>query len=308
MTKNKKIKNVYNRKNTLMAYLFIAPFMLSFLTFIILPCASAALLAFTRYDSINAPKFVGLKNFVYMLTNDMLLIKRVIPNTFIFAVIVGPVGYALQFLLAWLLNKLSEKVQLLYVMAIYIPSIAGGVLVSVVWSVFFSPDRLGYLNNFLIKLGFIRNPIAWTQDGDYLLLVMILVTLWGNMGVGFLSLFSGMQNVDAQIYEAGRIDGIKSPLTELVHLTIPSMKPQMLFSAIMAITGAMNAGAIGVQLSGSNPTPDYGGQLIQNHIEDYAFSRLQLGYSTSLSFVLLIVVFGISRLCFRFLGSKEDEK
>lgn len=306
MAKNKKVKKVYKKKNIWMGYLFIAPFMISFLIFIILPCVSAALLAFTQYDSINPPKFVGLKNFVYMLTNDMLLIKKVIPNTFLFAVIVGPVGYALQFLLAWLLNKLSEKVQMLYVMAIYVPSIAGGVLISVVWSVFFSADRLGYLNNFLMKLGFIRNPIAWTQDGNYLMFVMIIVTLWGNMGVGFLSLFSGMQNVDAQIYEAGRIDGIKSPLTELVHLTIPSMKPQMLFSAIMAITGALNAGAIGVQLSGTNPTPDYGGQLIQNHIEDYAFSRLQLGYSTSLSFVLLLVVFGISQLCFRFLGSKSD--
>jgi len=307
VTKNKKVKKVYNKKQIWMGYLFIAPFMISFLIFIILPCVSAAFLAFTQYDSINMPKFVGLKNFVYMLTNDMLLIKKVIPNTFLFAVIVGPVGYALQFLLAWLLNKLSERVQLLYVMAIYVPSIAGGVLISVVWSVFFSADRLGYLNNFLMKLGFIRSPIAWTQDGNYLMFVMIIVTLWGNMGVGFLSLFSGMQNVDAQIYEAGRIDGIRSPLTELVYLTIPSMKPQMLFSAIMAITGALNAGAVGVQLSGTNPTPDYGGQLIQNHIEDYAFSRLQLGYSTSLSFVLLLVVFGISQLCFRFLGSKEDE-
>lgn len=307
MAKKNKVPKVYNRKNTLLAYLFIAPFMASFLLFIILPCLSAAVLAFTQYDSINAPKFIGFKNFIYMLTNDMLLIKKVLPNTFIFAVIVGPVGYALQFLLAWLLNKLSEKIQMFYVMAIYVPSIAGGVLVSVVWAVFFSADRLGYLNNFLIKFGFIKNPIAWTQDAKYLLFVMILVTLWGSMGVGFLSLFSGMQNVDAQIYEAGRIDGIKSPLTELIHLTIPSMKPQMLFSAIMAITGALNAGAIGVQLSGTNPTPDYGGQLIQNHIEDFAFSRLQLGYSTALSFVLLLVVFGISQLCFRYLGSKEDE-
>lgn len=307
MAKNTMTKKRYKRKNILLAYAFVTPFLACFFVFIILPCVSAALLAFTQYDSIGTPKFVGLDNFIYMLTNDMLLIKKVIPNTFIFAVVVGPVGYALQFLLAWLLNKMAKKVQMLYVMAIYVPSIAGGVLISVVWSVFFSADRLGYLNNFLLKLGIIRNPIAWTQDANYLLLIMILVTLWGSMGVGFLSLFSGMQNVDAQIYEAGKIDGIKSPLTELVHLTIPSMKPQMLFSAIMAITGALNAGAIGVQLSGTNPTPDYGGQLIQNHIEDYAFSRMQLGYSTALSFVLLMVIYGISQLCFHFLGSKEDE-
>jgi multiple sugar transport system permease protein len=307
MAKSRKTKKKYNRRNVLMAYLFISPFMICFFIFIILPCLSAALLAFTQYDSIKAPKFIGFDNFVYMLTQDTLLIKKVIPNTFIFSIIVGPVGYALQFMLAWLLNKMAQKIKMAYVMAIYTPSIAGGVLISVVWSVFFSADRLGYLNNFLIKIGLIRNPIAWTQDSKYLLLIMIIVTLWGSMGVGFLSLFSGMQNVDPQLYEAGKIDGIKSPLTELVYLTIPSMKPQMLFSAIMSITGAMNAGAIGVQLSGSNPTPDYAGQLIQNHIEDFAFSRLQLGYATALSFVLLLVIYGISQGCFHLLGSKEEQ-
>jgi len=294
------------RRNNLMGYLFIAPFMICFIIFIILPIVSAALLAFTQYDSINSPKFIGLDNFVYMLTKDTLLIKKVIPNTFIFSMVVGPGGYALQFMLAWLLNKIGKKVRMAYVMAIYTPSIAGGVLISVVWSVFFSPDRLGYLNNFLIKIGLLRTPIAWTQDPKYLLVIMIIVTLWGSMGVGFLSLFSGMQNVDPQIYEAGRIDGIRSPFIELIYLTIPSMKPQMLFSAIMSITGAMNAGAIGVQLSGSNPTPNYAGQLIQNHIEDFAFSRLQLGYSTALSFVLLIVIYGISRMSHHLLGSKEE--
>lgn len=289
-----------------MAYLFILPFMICFTLFIILPCVSAALLAFTQYDSIKAPKFIGFDNFTYMLTKDSLLIKKVLPNTFIFSIVVGPVGYALQFLLAWLLNKVHKRLKMAYVMAIYTPSIAGGVLISVVWSVFFSADRLGYLNNFLINIGLIQSPIAWTQDAKYLLLIMIVVTLWGSMGVGFLSLFSGMQNVDPQLYEAGKIDGIRSPITELFSITIPSMKPQMLFSSIMAITGALNAGAIGVQLSGMNPTPNYAGQLIQNHIEDFAFSRLQLGYSTSLSFVLLIVVYAISQGCFRLLGSRED--
>lgn len=305
MKRSSKLPVKYNKRDSILAYLFIAPFLICFFVFIILPCLSAALLAFTQYDSIKMPKFVWFQNFVYMLTQDTLLIKKVIPNTFLFAVIVGPGGYALQFLLAWLLNKIPKRIKMAYVMAIYTPSIAGGVLISVVWAVFFNADRLGYLNTLLLKIGAIRNPIAWTQDSKYLLLIMILVTLWGSMGVGFLSLFSGMQNVDPQLYEAGRIDGIRSNLQELVYLTIPSMKPQMLFSAIMAITGAMNAGAIGVQLSGSNPTPDYAGQLIQNHIEEFAFLRLQLGYATALSFVLLLVIYGFSRICFRLLRSRD---
>ena len=192
-------------------------------------------------------------------------------------------------------------------MAIYAPSIVGGVLVTVVWAVFFSSDRLGYLNNILMNLGVLTSPIAWTQDKLYLLPIMISVTLWGSMGVGFLSLFSGMQNVDIQLYEAGRIDGIRNVLQELFYITIPSMKPQMLFSAIMAIVGTLKAGSVGVQLSGRNPTPEYAGQLIQNHIEDYSFARFELGYATALSFALMLVIYFFSKACFHFLGTKGDE-
>jgi len=289
------------------AYLFIAPFMLCFIIFIVLPVVSAAALSFTQFDSISRPQFIGLRNFMDILTRDLLLMTHVIPNTFIFAVMVGPVGYALQFLLAWLINCVPRRLKILYTMAIYLPSIAGGVLISVVFTVFFSGDRLGHLNRLLINLGVLVEPIAWTTDREYLLLVMIIVTIWGSMGVGFLSLFAGMQNVDEQLYEAGRIDGIRNGFQELIHITIPQMKPQMLFSAVMAIVGALRAGHIGVQLSGQNPTPEYAGQLWQNHVEDFGFQRFELGYATALSVVLLLVTYAITKICFRFLGSKEDE-
>ena len=294
------------RKNY-MAYLFIAPFMICFVIFIVGPVVSATLLAFTSYDSIQAPRWNNFANFVKMFTKDIVLMKYVIPNTITFAVIVGPVGYMLQFLLAWLIVQAPKYLKKPFIMAIYTPSIAGGVLVTVVWAVFFSSDRLGYLNDFLINIGAITSPVAWTQDKNYLLLIMILVTLWGSMGVGFLSLYAGMQNVDQQLYEAGKIDGIKSPIQELFYITIPSMKPQMLFSAVMAIVNALKSGSIGVQLSGSNPTPNYAGQLIQSHVEDYGFARFELGYATTLSFTLLIVIYILSQVCFKFLGTKEDE-
>jgi multiple sugar transport system permease protein len=242
-----------------------------------------------------------------MLTKDVVLMKYVIPNTLVFAVVVGPVGYVLQFLLAFFITQAPRRLKKPYIMAIYTPSIAGGVLVSVVWAVFFSGDRLGYLNDFLLKLGSIPAPVAWTQEKEYLLLIMILVTLWGSMGVGFLSLFAGMQNVDRQLYEAGRIDGVNSALKELFYITIPSMKPQMLFSAVMAIVNSLKAGSIGVQLSGRNPTPEYAGQLLQTHIEDYGFARFELGYATALSFALMLAVYVLTQVCFKFLGTKEDE-
>ena len=289
------------------AYALIAPFMICFCIFIVGPVLTATVLAFTSYDSIQPPVFTGLDNFVKMLTKDVVLMKYVIPNTLVFAVVVGPIGYALQFGLAWMINKAPRGLKKPYIMAIYAPSIAGGVLISVVWQVFFSSDRLGYLNDFLLNMGFLNTPVAWTQDKNWLLPIMMIVTLWSSMGVGFLSLFAGMQNVDEQLYEAGKIDGITSPLLELFCITIPSMKPQMLFSAVMAIVNALKSGSIGVQLSGQNPTPNYAGQLIQSHIEDYGFARFELGYATALSFMLLVVTYILSQVCFKFLGTKEDE-
>ena len=294
-------------KRSWIAYALIAPFMICFCIFIVGPVLAATVLAFTSYDSIQPPVFTGLDNFVKMLTKDVVLMKYVIPNTLVFAVVVGPIGYALQFGLAWMINKAPCALKKPYIMAIYAPSIAGGVLISVVWQVFFSSDRLGYLNDILLNLGFINTPVAWTQDKNWLLPIMMIVTLWSSMGVGFLSLFAGMQNVDEQLYEAGKIDGITSPLLELFYITIPSMKPQMLFSAVMAIVNALKSGSIGVQLSGQNPTPNYAGQLIQSHIEDYGFARFELGYATALSFMLLVVTYILSQICFKFLGTKEDE-
>jgi len=294
-------------KASWIAYALIAPFMICFCIFIVGPVLTATVLAFTSYDSIQPPVFTGLDNFVKMLTKDVVLMKYVIPNTLLFAVVVGPIGYALQFGLAWMINKAPRGLKKPYIMAIYAPSIAGGVLISVVWQVFFSSDRLGYLNDFLLNMGFLNTPVAWTQDKNWLLPIMMIVTLWSSMGVGFLSLFAGMQNVDEQLYEAGKIDGITSPLLELFYITIPSMKPQMLFSAVMAIVNALKSGSIGVQLSGQNPTPNYAGQLIQSHIEDYGFARFELGYATALSFMLLVVTYILSQVCFKFLGTKEDE-
>ncbi|WP_409344728.1 carbohydrate ABC transporter permease [Paenibacillus sp. MBLB4367] len=297
----------HDMKRNKLAYLFLAPFLICFFIFIVLPVLSASLLAFTRFNSIEAPVFVGLHNFKVMFTEDIVLMKHVISNTFFFAVFVGPAGYALQFMMAWLILQIPRRLRAIFTMAIYVPSIAGGVMMSVVWVIAFSGDRYGYLNQILLYLGFIDTPVAFTQSSGYLMGVMIFVTLWSSMGVGFLSLQAGMMTVDPQLYEAGKMDGIRNKIQEVWYITIPAMKPQMLFSAIMGIVGALKAGGIGVQLSGTNPTPNYAGQLLQNHIEDFGFIRFELGYATALSLMLLVLMYMINRVCFRLLGTKEDE-
>ncbi|WP_202865909.1 carbohydrate ABC transporter permease [Paenibacillus contaminans] len=289
------------------SYLFIAPFMICFTVFIVIPIVLANALAFFSFDAISMPTFIGWDNFLAILTQDRIFLQNAIPNTFKFAIIVGPLGYSLSFLLAWLIHQLPKRIRDIFTIAIYTPSLSAGVAMSVVWLVIFNGDRIGYLNNFLLSIGVVQDPQLWLQDPQYFMNIMIIVSLWASMGVGFLAMLAGLQTVNTELYEAGAIDGISNRLQEIYYITIPAIKPQMLFGAIMSVVGTLKAGAIGALLAGSPITPQYSGHLITNHIEDYAFIRYELGYASALSVVLLLLVYGSSRLSFRLFSSKGEE-
>lgn len=282
-----------NRVNP--AYWFILPYALLFASFIILPVIMAVGLSFTNFNTIEMPTFVGLTNYVNLLTQDDIFMQKVLPNTIIYSLIVGPGGYALGFLLAWTLAQLPKLPRTIFALIFYLPSMTGGVAMTVVWRIMFSGNQSGYINGLLMNLGILNNPIVWTLDERFILPIMIMIGLWGSMGVGFLAMMAGVLGGDKEIYEAAAIDGISNRVQELIYITIPSMKPQMLFGAVMSIVGAFANGAIGVQLTGSNPvTGSYAGQLIVNHIDDYGFLRYEMGYAAAVSVILLLMIYVFS--------------
>lgn len=287
------------------AYAFISMYALMFITFIVIPVVVAFLLSFTFFDSIQFPTFTGLRNYIVLLTQDEIFLKNVLPNTIQFAVLVGPGGYVLAFMLAWMLAQLPKGPRTVLALILYSPSMTSGVAMTVVWRALFSGDQTGYLNSFLLGTGLVQEPLQWLQSPDYLMTIMIIVTLWGSMGVGFLAMLAGILEISPELYEAGSIDGISNRFQEIIHITIPSMKPQMLFGAVIAIVATFQAGAIGVTLSGGNPTPQYAGQLIVNHIEDYGFLRYEMGYAAAVSVALLLMVLLFSRLANRLFGSQD---
>jgi multiple sugar transport system permease protein len=286
-------------------YLFLLPFILLFTVFIIIPVFLAIILSFTSFDTIQFPRFVGFLNYINILTQDDVFMQYVLPNTVIFAIIVGPGGYMLSFFLAWSLAQLTKVPRTILALIIYSPSMTTGVAMTVVWKVMFSGNQSGYVNSILMKYGFITQPIQFLISPTYLMPIMILVALWGSMGVGFLAMLAGVLNIDDALYEAGAIDGIKNRLQEMIYITIPSMKPQMLFGAVMSVVSTFQTGAIGVLLSGSNPTPNYSGQLIVNHIEDYGFIRYEMGYAAAVSVVLLMIIYVFSSFSRKLFSEKE---
>lgn len=276
-------------------YLFVLPYFSLFILFVAIPVVIAIILSFTNFNAIQFPSFVGIKNYIDLFLRDEVFIRYVIPNTIVFAVIVGPGGYVLSFMLAWALSQVTRMPRTIMALIIYSPSMTAGTTMAVIWKVLFSGDQLGYINNILMQMGVITEPIIFLQSSDWLLPVMIIVALWSSMGVGFLSMLAGLLSIDPSLYEAAHIDGIRNRFQEVFYITIPSIKPQMLFGAIMAIVNAFKQSAIGVQLSGANPTPNYAGQLMVNHISDFGFTRYEMGYACAVSVVLLIIIWVFSK-------------
>ncbi|MBE5878129.1 MAG: sugar ABC transporter permease [Lachnospiraceae bacterium] len=301
VTTSKKLARRDNNKN---GYLFILPYALVFTIFILVPVILAVVLSFTNFNAIEFPSWVGFLNYITVLTNDEVFMQHVLPNTVVYALVVGVGGYILSFILAWALCNLPSALRTVFALIIYSPSMTAGVAMGVVWKVIFSGDQTGLLNSWLMELGIITEPIIWLINENYLLPIVIVIGLWSSMGIGFLSLIAGILNIDESLYEAGAIDGVKNRFQEMIYITIPSMKPQMFFAAVMAIVNAFQAGSIYTLLTG-NPSPGYASQLLVNHIEDYGFLRYEMGYAAAVSVVLLLIVQIFSKVANK-LFTEED--
>lgn len=281
------------------------PFIVLFLLFIIIPTVVAFVLSFTDFNSIQSPNWVGAENYINILTNDDVFAGHALPNTIKFAIIVGVFGYILSFVLAWILAQVPRVPRTILAAMLYLPSMTGPTMMQNVWQIVFAGDKVGYLNALLLKLDIIQTPIIWLSDSNYIMTIMIVVSLWSCMGIGFLSMLAGILNVNRELYEAAHIDGVSNRLQEVIYVTIPAIKPHMMFGAIMSIVNAFQNANIGVQLSGANPTPGYGGQLLITHADEHAFVRYEMGYSAAISVIVLIIIWVISQLSKKVFKDKE---
>ncbi len=285
-----------------MGYAFLAPFVILFTIFIVAPVVTAIGLSFTNYNMMQTPKFVGLNNYTLLFLDDEVFMIG-LSNTMKFAILTGPIGYLLSFFAAWVINQLKFKRA--FALAFYAPSICSGIAMSTVWMVIFSSDRMGYLNNILLNMGLIDEPILWNTDPNYIMGVVMFISLWMSMGTGFLVFLAGLQNVSRSYYEAAAIDGVKNKFQELFYVTLPMMKPQLLFGAINAITGAFGVFDIAVSVAGM-PSPNYAAHTIVSHLYDYAFIRFQMGYASAVAVVLFVITFVLGKIVMRALSSKDE--
>ena len=272
--------------------LFALPYLLLFAVFTVLPVVMSLILSFTRYDILNPPEFAGVSNYLRLFLEDEVFLIAV-RNTLLFAIITGPVGYLACLLVAWMINEFPPKLRAVLTLIFYAPSISGAVYV--VWSIIFSSDAYGIANYFLTTLGLIDEPVLWLQDPTYMLGVIILVQIWLSLGTSFLTFIAGLQGVDVSLYEAGAMDGIRNRWQELWYITLPSIRPQLMFGAVMQITAAFAASDICMNLAGF-PSVDYAAHTIVIHMMDYGTTRFELGIACAIATILFLLTFGTNLL------------
>ena len=270
------------------AYFMLAPFLILFIVFTVLPVFLSMILSLTDFNMLKMPpNFLGIKNYIRLFLHDEIFMIAV-QNTLVFAAVTGPVSYLLSLLVAWFVNELPPKIRAVVTLIFYAPSISGQVYL--IWKTLFSSDAYGWANAMLMNLGLITQPILWFEDAKYVMGLCIVVALWTSLGTAFLSFIAGFQTVDRSMYEAAAVDGVKNRWQELWYITLPTMRPQMMFGAVLAITNSFGFGGVVTALCGF-PSVDYAAHTIMHHLDDYGGARYEVGYASAIAVVLFVMMF-----------------
>ncbi|MEO2204606.1 sugar ABC transporter permease [Paenibacillus pabuli] len=274
------------------SYVLLAPYMILFTMFTVIPVVISIILSFTYFNMLEFPRFIGWQNYTRLfLEDDVFLIA--IKNTLLFAIITGPISYIACFVFAWIINELTPKWRAFMTLIFYAPSISGNVYF--IWLMIFSGDRYGIANGLLIRWGFLLEPIQWLKSEAYIMPILILVQLWLSLGTGFLAFIAGLQTVDRTLYEAGAVDGIKNRWQELWYITLPSMRPQLMFGAVIQLTTSFAVADVSIALAGF-PSVNYAAETVVTHLIDFGTTRFEMGYASAIATVLFMIMVGTNLL------------
>ena len=286
MTKTEKLKKSKPLSNQRPFIVLLAPYLMFFFVFTVIPVISAIILSFTDFNMVSVNNIVGFDNYIRMFFEDDIF-TIALKNTLICALVSGPVGFILSFVIAWFINEQNRVIRTIVTFIVYSPALAGNIFF--IWLYIFSSDSRGFLNDLLLKLGLITDPVEWLSNTDYSFTIVMIVIIWMSFGTGFLSFVSGLKVLNRSYFEAAAIDGLKNRWQELYYVTFPQMGPQLMFGAVMSISGAFAVGSVNQALTGM-PSTDYCTHTILLHMTDYATTRFEMGYASAIAVVLFVMM------------------
>ena len=271
-------------------YLFISPWILGFLCFTIGPMVASLYFSFTEYQLLDTARWVGWQNYRKLISEDPKF-GISLSVTIRYSLVSVPMRIILALLLALLLNQRVPGIRF-YRTAFYLPSLLGGVALTLIWMWIFSP-AYGLLNVILKIIG-LKGPL-WFQSEKWALPGLIIMSLWGVGGLMIIFL-AGLQNIPLHLYEAASVDGA-GPLRRFWHVTIPMLTPTIFFNLVMSIIGSLQTFAQAFIATGGGPnnaTLFYALYLYQN-----AFQYFEMGYASALAWILFVIILALTLLVIR---------
>jgi multiple sugar transport system permease protein len=281
------------RHQYLWGYAFLFPYALAFLTFIVLPFIVSLVLAFSQYDltSQRPLRFIGLHNFKEALFEDRFFWKAV-GATFRYAVLIIPAQMILSMLLALGMDAMTRGKNTVRA-ALFLPGLFSIAVTAILWQWFYNQE-FGLFTYLLRLVGL--GPIPWLSNIHLAMPSVVLMTLWWTIGGSAAVLLTGLQQIPRQISEAARIDGA-SPWQSFWSITLPMLKPVLLFMLVMSTIGAFQLFTQSLLLTTGGPEMSTRG--VVQLIYDTAFGDYRLGYGAAISWLLFLMIAGFSLIQFR---------
>lgn len=270
------------RQVIITALLFLLPTLIGLAVFRLVPIVWAFIMSFTRWQIFDKPQWVGLDNYVHILTSPTA--AQVFFNSAWFMAIYVPGVLLLALVLAVLLNN-GLRSSAFFRGAFFLPYITSTIAVTLVWRWIFS-TKFGLLNNFLLWLG-VSNPPAWLADPVWALPAVAIVSIWKDCGFFMLLLLAGLQTIDPTVYEAARVDGARR-FRQFIEITIPLLSRSLFFVLILALVRSTQTFEITYALTAGGPNG--ASTTLAFFIYENAFVHFQMGYASALAYLLCFVV------------------
>ena len=298
---NRVLKEINKQKS---AYIFIAPSFLLFTVFLVIPVFASLYWSFTEYNILQPPKFVGFQNYANILFHDPRFWKAM-TNTAIFVIGTVPTSIVISLLLAMAIDQ-NIRFKNWFKTFFFIPSITSIIAISVIWKWLYASGKYGLFNHFLSSIGI--PPVNWLGV-DWTLPSIIMMSVWGGLGYNMILFIAGLQGIPQVFYEAAEVDGA-SDWDKFRNVTLPLLRPTMLFVSIMSIISAFQVFEQ-VYIMTYNSEGAVGGTLdcaltIVAYLYETGFQRFSMGYASALAYLIFFVLFIVTIINMKIVEKKIE--
>jgi multiple sugar transport system permease protein len=276
------------RQETIAGYLFLLPNILGFLVFSSIPVLATFTISLLDWDLIRAPRFVGIDNYVKLLTDDAVF-RRVLFNTAYFVVGTVPIGVILSLLLALAMNANVRGIAF-FRAVFFIPVISASVAVAVMWRWLYNTD-FGLINLMLTSVGL--KGVPWLSSTAWAMPAVILMAIWKSLGYNMVIFLAGLQSIPAHLHEAAAIDGANG-VQRFRHITLPLLAPTTFFVLVISVISSFQVFDLAFVLTKGGPG-DATNTMVM-YIYNQAFQFFHMGYAASIAWVLFAIIFAITLL------------